>query len=217
MTTRVCSGRPRLLLTGASLFLLAAGFYLVDVQAQSAAGLVAAYGFNEGSGTTVADSSGTSNNGPISGAAWTASGRFGSALSFDGVNDLVTIPDAASLDLTTAMTLEAWIYPTSSSGWRTVMLKEATGSLSYALYALDDAGRAGSWIRIGSTDYDTRTTSAPALNTWTHLAVTFGAGTLRVYRNGVQESSRTVSGSMTATSNPLRIGGNMIWGEYYAG
>jgi len=36
------------------------------------------------------------------------------ALTFDGVNDRVTIPDAADLDLTTGMTLEAWVYPTTS-------------------------------------------------------------------------------------------------------
>ena len=40
-------------------------------------------------------------------------GRFGSALTFDGVNDLVTVPDSASLDLTNRATLEAWVYPSA--------------------------------------------------------------------------------------------------------
>ena len=47
---------------------------------------------------------------------WSAAGRFGSALSFDGVNDWVTVPDANSLDLSTGMTLEAWVRP-STAGW----------------------------------------------------------------------------------------------------
>src|SRR2546426_12722664 len=43
-------------------------------------GLVAAYAFSEGSGTTVADISGNNNNGTISAATWTTAGRFGNAL-----------------------------------------------------------------------------------------------------------------------------------------
>ena len=76
------------------------------------AGLVGAWGFDEGTGTTVADASPAGNSGTISGATRTAFGRFGGALSFDGVNDMVTIPDANSLDLTTGMTLSAWVNPT---------------------------------------------------------------------------------------------------------
>ena len=48
-------------------------------------GLVAAYGFDETTGTTLTDVSGQSNHGSISGATWTTSGKYGSALSFDGV------------------------------------------------------------------------------------------------------------------------------------
>ena len=61
------------------------------VQSAAPAGLVAAYGFDAGSGSSAADSSGRGNAGSVSGAAWSASGRFGSALSFDGVNDWVTV------------------------------------------------------------------------------------------------------------------------------
>ena len=77
---------------------------------------VAAYSFNEGSGTTVADASGTGNAGTIGTATWTTQGKFGNALSFNGTSARVTVPDASSLDLTTAMTLEAWVNPTAL-GW----------------------------------------------------------------------------------------------------
>src|SRR5262249_50278350 len=86
--------------------------------------LMAAYGFNEGSGTMVNDLSGNGNNGTISGATWTTSGKYGTALSFNGTNALVSINNAASLQLSSAMTLEAWVYPTTvSSGWRDVIYK----------------------------------------------------------------------------------------------
>src|SRR5688572_29874551 len=51
--------------------------------------LVAEYGFNENAGTTLADNSGNNLNGTlVNGPAWTASGKYGAALSFDGTNDL---------------------------------------------------------------------------------------------------------------------------------
>ncbi len=62
-------------------------------------GLVAAYSFDEGTGTSVSDASGNGNTGAISGASWASSGKFGKALTFDGVNDVVTIADSAELDL----------------------------------------------------------------------------------------------------------------------
>ena len=60
-------------------------------------------------------------------------------------------------------------------------------------------------------------TAALPLNTWTHLAVTFGAGTLRLYVNGVQVGTQVVSGSLVTSANPLTIGGNGVWSEWFAG
>ena len=62
-----------------------------------ASGLVAAYRAECGFGSSVVDSSGRGNGGRVSGAVWSAAGRFGSALSFDGVNDWVTVADSARL------------------------------------------------------------------------------------------------------------------------
>src|SRR4051812_45165657 len=54
-------------------------------------------------------------NGAISVATWVPSGKYGTALSFNGSGRLVTIPDANVLDLATGMTLEAWVYPTAAA------------------------------------------------------------------------------------------------------
>ena len=50
----------------------------------------------------------------------------------------------------TAMTLEAWVTPTALGGWRTVLLKERAGGLSYALYASEDRGRPTVYGRAAS-------------------------------------------------------------------
>src|SRR5262245_51048967 len=86
--------------------------------------LVAAYAFSEGTGATVADASGNGHTGTISNATWSTAGKYGDALSFNGSNALVTVPDAAALHLTTGMTLEAWVNPTTvTSAWRDVLYK----------------------------------------------------------------------------------------------
>src|SRR5687768_10738427 len=102
--------------------------------ANAAAGLVAAYAFEESSGSTTADATGGGHTGTLSGATRSSSGKYGSAVSFDGVNDWVTVAHAADLNLAGGMTLEVWIRPTAAGGWRTAILKEAPSNLAYALY-----------------------------------------------------------------------------------
>src|SRR5205807_1683734 len=53
------------------------------------AGLVAGYGFEEGGGTNAADASGYGNTGSLNGGTWTALGKYGGALDFNGTSDLV--------------------------------------------------------------------------------------------------------------------------------
>ena len=82
----------------------------------------------------------------------------------------MTVPDAASLDLTTGMTLEAWVNPTAlGTAWRTAMLKERGSGLAYALYAHDGAGHNAGYAFTGAE----RGVASPAalpLNAWTHVA-----------------------------------------------
>ncbi|MEU0563940.1 PQQ-dependent sugar dehydrogenase, partial [Nonomuraea sp. NPDC005983] len=101
------------------------------------AGLVAAYAMNEGTGTTVADSSGSNNNGTTSNTTWTNSGKYGKALSFNGTNAWITIANSPSLQLNT-LTLEAWVNPTTTGGYHTILTKEHASGLSYTLYSSAD-------------------------------------------------------------------------------
>jgi len=195
----------------------------VTVNNSAPSGLVLALGLNEGSGSTANDASGTGNNGTLNGASWNGSGKYGGALSFDGANDWLTVADANNLDLTTGMTLEAWVYPTALNSWETALLKEAGNELAYSLYADNNGNDTGGprrpagYIRQGSNSYTATGSSQLPLNTWTHLAATYDGSALRLYVNGTQVSSLARSGSINTSTGPLRVGGNAVWGEYFNG
>jgi hypothetical protein len=179
-------------------------------------GLVAAFGFDEASGSVVRDASGNGLDGVRRGASRVASGRFGRALSFDGVNDRVTVPDSAKLRLTDGLTLEAWVRPTSAGPSRLVLSRGGVKSgLSYALYASDLRAPAGSVRTVASAAKASsvgavqraRAKARLPLGRWSHVAVTFNGHYVRIYVNGQWISSRKAAGSLATVAGALRIGG----------
>ena len=179
-------------------------------------GLVAAYGFDEGSGTSVTDASGNGNNGTVANTTWSTSGKYGGALQFNGTSSLVTIPDAASLHLSSGMTLEAWVDPsTVECSWRDVIYKandnfylEATSTNS----SVPDGG-----MIAGGSYADAFGTSALAANTWAFLTETYDGSTLKLYVNGTQVASTPHTGAISTSTNPLQIGGDSLYGQFFAG
>src|SRR5688572_21747676 len=160
--------------------------------------LVAAYSFNEGSGTTLNDLSGNGHNGTLAnGPTWTAAGKHGGALTFDGSNDIVNIADSAALDLTTGMTIEAWVRPTVGSNWRTIVMKERPGHMAYGLYSNTSGNRPAVELSTsaGSGVVEVRGSTQLTSNTWWHLAATFDGTLVRLYLNGNQIGSLPAGGN----------------------
>ncbi|MEV7968783.1 LamG-like jellyroll fold domain-containing protein [Sphaerisporangium sp. NPDC088356] len=180
-------------------------------------GLVAAYGFDAGTGTAIADDSGHSQAGVATGTSWSASGKYGKALSFDGASSLVTVPDSPSLRLSQGMTLMAWVKPAALDNWRQVLMKEFTGGMSYGLYASDGSQPNGWAVNTDGTEGNVYPPRGLPLNTWSHIAVTYDGAKLQFYVDGTMTAERDFSGSLRADGGPLRIGGNSVWGEHFSG
>jgi hypothetical protein len=187
-------------------------------------GPVAAYAFDEGSGNFVGDGSGNGNNGTHAGATWTSSARYGAALAFGG-SDWVTVNDSDSLDLSVnGLTLEAWVYPTEApSGWATVIAKEAAGDLVYGLLLYAEGGLIRPEINVQTSAGHRGVQGAYGLpiNNWSHITGTYDGANLQLYVDGYVNRNQVAGASAPATivtsTEPLRIGGNSVWGEYFKG
>jgi hypothetical protein len=179
--------------------------------------LAAAYGFNEGLGTTTADLSGNGNTGAIVAGAWTTAGKHGRAISFAG-GGMITVNDSNSLDLTNGMTLEAWVSPTlPATNWATLLVKEIPGSFVYALVG-DPNGRPGAFVSTsGQGLLGVTGPKVLPLNSWTHVTGTYDGASLKLYINGIEVASVPASGNIVTDAGQFRMGGNSIWGEYFVG
>lgn len=200
-------------------------------------GLVAAFSFDEGGGTWAADASGNGNIATIVNAVWTTSGKYGNALVFNGKDALVTVKDAASLDLTTGMTLEAWVkpfaippdncIPTSSCSWMDVIHKDRDRYYIEASSNHDGEPEAGGifvspWASLLHFHIRTQKNivfgpSALPLHAWTYLALTYDSEMIRLYVNGVLVSTSPERSPITASAKPLCIGGDPTQGQFFNG
>lgn len=176
-------------------------------------GLVAAYGFDEGVGATVSDSSGTGNDGTVSGADWEAEGRFGGALDFDGVDDAVVVADDDSLDMSNALTLSAWIKPDDlTQSWRHIFSKQDGTEAVYGLAA--DAPFGGPALGVYGTSGLHLAAASTSLveDEWAHLAATWNGESGRVYLDGVLIESQAIDDTAITSTGDLRIGGAAMFG-----
>ena len=164
-------------------------------------GLVAAYSFDEGSGTLLHDASGNGHDGTIANPAW-AVGRHAGALSFNGTDAHVDL-GALGTFYQQGFTLEAWVQKASSTRKDVGVLGSWAGS-GPMLWVDHLAGNYQ--LTLGSSlssylDSGVR----PLEGVWQHLAATFDGTVARFYIDGVEVASRLVS-SGVGSSNVWRIG-----------
>jgi len=165
------------------------------------------WAFNEGAGTSAADSSGNGNNGTVPAGAWTT-GRVGPyALNLTGANFVTVTPPV--IDSSQSYSVAAWVKPNNLTGTQTIAsidgttispfyLSMSSGVLQFTVRNSDSVGSTATIIAGGTA----------TVGTWTHLVAVYDnvAHTITLYQNGVLQSS-------TAFNSPWKATGNTVIGR----
>ena len=144
------------------------------------------------------------------------------SLEFDGTNDYVNCGSDPSLDITgTAITMEAWVYPTSFQPniWQGNVINKNDISQSGYMLRVGGTGQVnfnygsfGAWNELNTG------INVLSLNTWQHIAGTYDGITARIYVNGVEVAAIGHTTSIASANNPLLIGEDPEWtGRYFPG
>jgi len=157
--------------------------------------------------TTFADDA-NGHNGACSGNACPTAGeairgQIGTAAAFDGVNDVITVPDNNLLDLS-QFTVGAWVMPTNIKTVQQTLLDKDS---NYRLFISPRSMTATLSFQSPCGTWRTVNAQAPLMqNQWNHVMATYDGTTARLYVNGYEQGRLAVSGSACVNAQPLRFG-----------
>jgi hypothetical protein len=195
---------------------------------QPGPGCVGYWKFDEGSGSTASDSSGNGNSGTLTTyqdttlPQWVSGLNGTSALTFDGVGDFVQVPDSSSLDFSSAVTVMAWVYLPAGVhyGDSRILGKDASnGGTNLELCIHNDSGNieAGVGIDGGGSGQAVQVYSVGVVprDAWTNVAMTYDGSLIKIYINGILDSTYSWTGGFTTNNGmPLCIGAANYQGGY---
>lgn len=166
-------------------------------------------------GSTIRDYSVNANTGTLTtsdGAVnKSAEGKIGKALSFDGTNDYISVPDSNLWDIgTNPFTFEYWLNFNSLTGAKSIMGHD-TGSGGVAKWTNIWGYPSTGLLSISQYDTSEHIVSfswTPTVGTWYHVAITRSGNSWNLYVNGVATGgTQTNSMSLPTVGNiPLTIG-----------
>ncbi len=169
--------------------------------------------FDEASGSSVVDSRG-SNNGTISGAT-RVTGQVGKALSFDGVNDYVTVNNSsAGLSIRNNLSVSLWSANTDNfsqdSAGNYLVSKGVIGTTPWNDYTItfSSSYKYSFTVITNQGNYSATTSSAYADSAMHHVTgvYDYSASQIRIYVDGQLQGSSFAAGTITNNNNTFYIG-----------
>jgi hypothetical protein len=156
--------------------------------------------FDKGSGSTAIDETANNNDGTIIQASW-VTGKYGNALSFDGNRDFVSVESRPSLRITSNITVAAWFKISSNRSYQMIVSKTDGGGyqLGYDNESLYDNKLAFMVYTNGRYQHTGIGVSEIAVNTWYHVVGTYDGSRIKLYLNGIERASRSVTGNIKDT------------------
>jgi beta-lactamase superfamily II metal-dependent hydrolase len=153
---------------------------------------------DEGSGATAADGSGNENDGTLQNGPSPVTGISGKALEFYGTDQSVEVFHSSTLDITDAITLQAWVKPDSTSGERMIIGKDD----AYFLWLQNGI------LRFEINDGNSNPYVSGPLNgtDWHHVAGTYDGEDLKLYLDGMQVDSYLVETTINSNSSNVFFG-----------
>lgn len=146
-------------------------------------GLAGYWKLDEGEGDTVRDASGSGNNGMIHGAKWT-DGK----LTFDGSGDYVDCGDGTSLDITGAITIEAWIKLHSLGSVQSIVSRDNNTDRNFGIQIVATNRLNFYVVRVEAYDSSITGNTIFTTGVWYHIAGTYNGSEQKVFVNGVSDS-----------------------------
>lgn len=180
-----------------------------------AAGLVAYWKFDEGTGSTVFDSTNGPNSGTWNGtlgAQW-AAGKIGAGGSLNGTDNFADCGADASQNITAAITISTWLNPGTQVAQFAAPL--AKGG---AYWIEGDAGLTNKYSFFLHTTVDNNIGQVQlTAGTWQHFALTWDGTTAKIWLNGNQVVTTALTGPLGTTANHLLFGNRTGFSRFYKG
>jgi hypothetical protein len=167
-------------------------------------GAVAYWPFNEGSGFVAIDQTSNKNDGTIYGASY-SNGKFGKALSFDGVDDHVDVSDSTSLKITgNQITIEAWIKINSYANSETQVICKGEDDNWIWGISVRDTGSIRLLVYSNNNDYfDSNTVLS--LNKWFYVVVRYNGTHKTIFIDAKKEGEKAATGNIIERANDKSI------------
>lgn len=135
----------------------------------------------------------------------------GNAISTNGSSTYASVAHSATLNASTALSIEAWIMPTSFGNnlWENVIVSKDDWSAGESGYSLRCGGNGILSFNLGITGNWQEAISPQStliLNEWQHVAGTYDGSVIRVYHNGIEVGSTNSTGTINGSTFDLAIG-----------
>ncbi len=167
--------------------------------------------FDEGSGDKVIDASGNDLEAVFHGATWSKDGKIGSCIHLPDTQKYVEIASVPELDITDAITIQAWFLPEQNQGDSNLMGRRTSSNEGgYCLQWSSNPTKSPqieTWMYVGNWQGSrNKQTIKPELNEWHHVSSTYDGDKVRQYIDGKLDVEYAAPGKLNSVDIVFRIG-----------